>query len=194
MDSGIEALVAKMQYLGDRNILGLVGVILKWEFSPSYMLKRLLQNRVGNWYSEHVWKWIQNKKTPDTITCICCTVPMHSLQRLLFEPSLPVGAIEDMLSEMEDIQFSQDMIPRDVVVLYTVMFREASEETIVYFLDRVASDYKLDCELISQLAWSSRYSEALWKRLVKRSQKPALRHMMRFANYRPDLASLFAKA
>ena len=189
----LKGLVAKAYRLGDKNLPLLVKCWLQQSFflERSDHFKSLIKERADDQYSQLVWDWIQSNGKFDTIQENCCLVPVHSIKRLMFEKDISVAAVEEMLREVQSYQLQGKIIPREVVIFYTVVYWEAPEKVVSHFLDQLPPDYMLDHTFICELSRSINYSSGLWGRLGKRGGmvKDVLKR--HFGYYRPDLVSLF---
>lgn len=188
----LEGLLAKMHRLGDRNLSVLVKTYLDENDVAPDFLRTLIKQRAADWYIQLVWDWLRPPMGYfDRVDRSCCLLPVETLKRLMFEEDISVDAVQAMLGEVRGYDTMRNRIPTEVALLYIVMFWEAPEKVIAYFLDQLAPNCRLELSAIWPLIWSTKYSFGLWKRLFKHCGNLLAPLKPQIASYRPDLLCLF---
>lgn len=190
----LQGLMMHLYRLGNEKLLHLVvNKYIDQNGRAPDLLKTLLEQRVADWYVQLVWDRVNSDCKNIGIVGNCCSAPVDSLKRLMFDEHIPIDDIDEMLSKVQEqeLQTLEEMIPREAALLYTVIFWEAPEKVIIHYLDQVASDYSLEFTIVWELKWSTKYSHQLWKRLAKHCGKVGYARRREVQLFRPDLLSLF---
>ena len=90
------------------------------------------------------------------------------LKHLVDEQDIFVGDAQRIVSMLNGVHWRHVKISKATHVLYTAMFREASEKVIDYSIDLVTDDCKLEFEPVWGLLLLMKYSSRLCKKLIKR--------------------------
>lgn len=90
--------------------------------SAPKLLKRLVQRKSDDSYVQLVWESIQGPPRSQVIGGHCCSAPLATPRRLMFEPNIPTRHVREMLNALGEFRAYGNELSKDVLVLYMVMF------------------------------------------------------------------------
>lgn len=182
----LEALIHKMYRLKDESLNALISKAVGRLKRAPKLLKSLVRQSADEPFVQLVWNSIQSK-TPRSIDDQCCRAPQSTLSRLVYEPDISVDTVQRMLDMPKGFQMSEEAFSAEAHVLYTVLFWEAPERVIEYFLALVPRDYKLKGEFVWRLLLSTKYSSVFCRKLIARLDPEEGTRWDHMEEFRPDL-------
>lgn len=183
----LSALMDRMFRLKDNTLNPFIWNCLVMFQRSAKLLKCLVCRKADPAYTQLVWGSIQERKQHGNFTDFCCFAPLEALGRLVFERDISINAVKGSLGMLDAIHGPGLEMAKEAHILYTVMFWEAPENVIEYFLDMVPEGCMLEQEALDFLLRSTEYSAKFWKKLIERFG--AVDSSMRedIATFRPDL-------
>lgn len=182
-----EALIDKMSTVQDSSLVAVIGKYGELYCDAPRLLKCLIQRKAGDSYIQVIWSSIQNLRGLQMMEHVCCLAPLESLKRLVFEQDISVDSVLEMLGQLDGFD-SGGKFPKEVRILYTVLFWEAPERVIDYFLNLLPAGFVLDYALIFNLLLVTKYSSKLCGKLIARLETVGGISWSQIKEFRPDLA------
>lgn len=133
----IKGLMARMHRLGDKNLPMLVQNCPGWDDRAPLWFKALIRQRDDGGYMPLVWGWIQTKQELCIVGESCCLAPVDSLKFLWFGEEMSMERAQELASDVNAGQTVDEMVCRDVALLYMVIFWEARESVIAHYFSRL---------------------------------------------------------
>lgn len=152
------------------------------------LLKRLLKRNVKDPRARLVWSSIQSTSRTRRVDDYGCLAPLAALKRLLYEQSISIADVTEMLSMLDGFECNGKKVSQELHVLYTVMFWEAAENVMAHFLDQVPETCRLDCDFIWGLLLTRKYSKEFCEKLLWHVREAGSYWDKMVREYRPDLA------
>lgn len=152
----------------------------------SKLLKCLVERKADAAFVQLVWNSIYSALQPFSVKHQYCLAPLEELKHLLFEPNASVHRIERVLSTLNGFQLYGLEVQKEVHVLYTVMFWEASKRVLEHFLGKVPIEYKLEYVPILMLVQSAKYSDGLCRKLILQCRQMDPDEQIRLLEFRSD--------
>lgn len=198
----LEALMASMHRRGDGNLPLLVqnfpqvevegrALLSHWRLlhrMPN-LLKTLIQQGAANWYTQPIWEWIQILSKDEYKDEWCCLLPLESIKRLMLEKEISTDTVQKMLSEVQGYR-DYEVVPVEVAVLRIVMFWEAPENIIAFFLAKVKPSCFISLSYFVHLFYSHKYSVGLLRQLSRHLQGNTVYLKTLLQELRPDLLKI----
>lgn len=179
----LAAYIFRLCQLKDSTFDPIVGRCVRLYSNAPHLLKRLLWERADEAQVQLVWASMQAKAT----RLHCCSAPLNVLKKLMLEQNVPIDDVRRMLSPLEGFQEGDSFVSKEVHILGTLMFWEASEEAISYFLDLIPTAEKFIYSSFVEFLKSTKYSIGLCKKLLGRLGLLGL-GMQELLEFRLDLA------
>lgn len=188
--SALEAIANRMYRLKDDRLTVRITEMIQGYRNAATLLKHLIVHKADDVYAQLVWTAIQTKPVHSPGD-YCCFAPLRSLKRLVFDQSVSIDRVKNMLGMLHGFWDgkSGELVSKEAHALYTVMFWEASEEVINYFLDQVPGDRKpaLGLEHAYNLARLAKHSAAFRETIVGRFEKLSCNGLGMFPRQRGTL-------
>lgn len=183
-----EPIIDRMYRLNDANLAHLMTEFVGKFNGAARLLKSMIKRNAAKSHVEHVWNSIQSISESRGIIKHGCSAPLFVLRRFACEPDVLTDDAQKMLSILDGFNVDGVEVSREVHILYTAMYWEASEKVLQHFLDQIPSDYGLDCAFVSELAYSKKYSVKFCAKLMRRTPREPSHWQLIFQDLRPDLA------
>lgn len=177
----LRALIGRMYRLNDDQLNMFTAKLVGCYLGAPKLLKFLILSKADDWHVQLVWNAIQLNEFHSNVAHYC-RAPLETLKAIVFERDILPENVQKMLAMLDGFwdDESGKAIPREVHLLYTVMFWEASEQVISYFLAKVPRDYNLKrgIKYAQNMMRLGKYSGELLRMLTERCVRP---HHVRWA-------------
>lgn len=179
----LEVYIFRLRQLKDSTFAPIIGDCVQVYKNAPQLLKHLIWERADESQVQLVWDSIQRKST----RLHCCSAPLEVLEKLTLEQSISIDDAKRMLSTLEGFHEGGNHVSKEVHILGTLMFWEASEEVIAYFLDLIPDGQRFIYSSLAEFLRSTKYSTGLCKKLLGRLGQPNLKAQADLLKFRPDL-------
>lgn len=173
--ASLGALIDRVCRLSDDRLNVLTAQLVGCHTGAPKLLKSLILSKADDWHVQLVWNAIQIKKLCSNAAYYCCA-PLETLKAIVFKQDILPENVQRMLVMLDGFWDAEggEAIPREAHWLYTVMFWEASEQVISYFLAQVPGDYRLGLgfKYAENMMRLGKYSSELLKALTRRCVQP----------------------
>lgn len=189
-DFAAEALIGRMVRFGDANVARLVEEVVKCYSDAARLLKSWIVSGADSSAVVLVWNAMRNRGY-SSIEDHCCSASLEVLAYLALGPNASREVIGQMLEMLEVVEVNFNVVSKEALVFYTVLFWEAPEETVDYFLDLVPSDHRIDGEFVWKFLLKKDYSRDFCAKLLNRLGKVDYIYCGPLRSFRADLAFVF---
>lgn len=187
-DFALEPLIVKLFQLKDTKLDAILWKCLQhYNYAPQ-MLKDLVKRNTEDPHAQLVWEAIQYTVRPREIPHLSCSAPLSTLRLIMFEKDVSVNQVQSLLGTLGGFSGWGAHITKDAHVLYTLVFWEASETVLGYFLDQLPKGCALDLESVWNVLKIKKYSADFCISLISRiGKRHALQMREEVLKLRPDL-------
>lgn len=192
---GLEALAAKMYRLNGVDLGSLIHDCITKIPHAAQILKHLVKRNANAAYIQLVWSAIQSRESDRSLADYYCLAPISVLKTLALGSDIWAESVQVALGMVEEIRVLGRRYSAEAYVLDMVMFWEAPEDIVEYFLDQAPEDFDLGFEAVEDFVLRKGYSGDLCNELIRRlkarermsdSQEEQL--AAGIMKFRPDLA------
>lgn len=187
-DFDLESLIIKLFQLADTRLNPILLKCLRQCNDAPEMLKDFVKRNADDPHAQLVWQAIQSTIQPREIPNLSCSVPLSTLKLILCEGNISVGDVQRLLGTLDSFYGFGAHMTKEARILYTLMFWEASETVISYFLAQLSAGYELAFGIVLNVVKMTKYSDDLCGSLIGRiGGKYAFQERERILQYRPSL-------
>lgn len=164
----LEAVIDKMQRLEDETLYRAIRCGLERSICAPDLLKNLIKRKANDAYVQLVWDAIQTAPFFHSMYSHSCFAPLSTLKKLAFARELSVCDAESMLCGLDGLLEKAYPAFRKNYAVYVLLFWEAPENVIDYFIDKIQVGDELITSLFYRLPRLVQYSEGLRSKFIAR--------------------------
>lgn len=182
-----EHLVDRMYRLKDKIGHPVIRYCIQQLERPLEFLRGLIKYKADWSYVQFAWDCIRTAVPFETVNDHNSSLSLDALRNLMFEPSLPIDAVREMLKILSAHAIFKESFVEDGSILDMLMFWEAPENVIDAFLDLLPRKSKLHVDLVKMLLLLEKYSARLCQRLLCHVPEMSPERQAKLLKYRPNL-------
>lgn len=183
----LEALVVKMQQLGDSDLVPLIITGIQCMYGAPFLLQSLIRRKAEDSLVKVVWDAIRGSREVRSFTNHLCSPSLEALRLHMFGQEISIDHTQEMLAMLDGVAYYGFHIPKEACALYTLMFWEAPESLIDSFLEAASSEFSLVFVLVKQFLRLKKYSSGLCRKLIARLGPISAEQLLGLLSFRPDL-------
>lgn len=167
-DFDLEPLIVQLFQFKDIELNPILLKCLRQYNGAPKMLRDLVKRNADDPHAQLVWQAIQSTIQPREVPNLSCSAPLSTLKHIMFEKNISVSDVQILLDTLANFDGFGAHMTKEARILYMLLFWEASEAVISYFLAQLPTGYKLEFETVLNVVKMAKYSDDLCVSLIGR--------------------------